>query len=160
MGTAEPYRHAKTKENTTQQAAEAINTFRLQSKMAGMLHDLNTDFLLLQTVFLAQNLGSFSVKVYNLDSSKKPNILLCSSALKWKVIHKRTWTGKDRKLEATNPSWMLACHCPVPCMELHIHPCRKGYLFWIQTTRERIYGKTAGSWGCWLLFFCILVHPK
>lgn len=62
----------------------------------------------LQTVFLAQNLGSFSVKVYNLDSRKKPKILLCSSASKWKVIHTRIWTGEDKKLKVINPSWVLA----------------------------------------------------
>lgn len=76
MSTAEPYRDAKAKENT-KQATEAINIFKLQSKMAGFRKDYVTQtcIFFLQTVFLAQNLGSFSIKVYNLDSRKKPKIL-------------------------------------------------------------------------------------
>lgn len=148
----------KTPQNR-QQTTSTSSSSKVKWLGLGSITWFKYGFSFLQNVFLAQNLGSFSVKIYNLDSRKKPKILSCSNASKWKVIHKRTWTGEDKKLEIINPSWVLAMSLS---SSLHgvAHPSmqKKNYLFWIQTTRERIYGKTALSWGYWLRFFCILVY--
>lgn len=110
--------------------------------------------------FLSTKLFKFSVKVCNLDNGKKPKNSLVQQCLEMKsyqVIHKRIQTGEDRKLEIINPSWIPLSNSlhgvARPYMQKKIIYSRYKLL-------ERGYGKTAGSWGYWWLFFCILVHPK
>lgn len=85
MGTAEPYRHAKTKENTTQQAKEAISIFKLQSKMGlGRIILLKYRFSFSSDCFLSTKLRKFFSQSLQLGQQKETKNSLVQQCLEMK----------------------------------------------------------------------------
>lgn len=104
-----------------------------------------------------QRAGAAVLESWKVALSAQPSAWVMQPLKNRKEKVDSSW-GKGKKLQVKNPFWMPACHCSVPswsCTSIH---AEKSYLFWMQTTRVWICGKTAGSCGYWLLFFCS-THP-
>lgn len=104
--------------------------------------------------FLSTELRKFFSQGLQLGQQKETKNSLVQQCLKMKSYPHKNLNRRRQEIKGYK-SFLSAGHVIVQfpawsCTSIH---AEKNYLCWIQGTRERIYGKTALSWGYWLIFF-------